>query len=482
MKSRNSRILITGSTGYVGGRLLRALSEKGYRCRCLLRRQGSLDTGYEHDTELVLGDLLEIQTLDHVFNGIDVAFYLVHSMGSKGKFVEKEHLAARNFALASGNAGVKRIIYLGGLGCDEKGLSDHLNSRHDVGKILRKTNIQVLEFRASIIIGSGSLSYELVRALVERLPIMVTPRWISVDAQPISISDVLAYLIAAIDLKMAGNHIFEIGGCDVISYGGIMREYAKQRGLQPIMIQVPVLTPYLSSLWLGLVTPIYARIGRKLIDSIRYPTVVTNDEARKVFDIKPRGVRQALAEALRNENREFAESRWVDSLSSSTKNRDWGGVRFGNRLVDSRTINVAASPKKAFTPIRQIGGSNGWYYADWFWILRGLMDLIVGGVGMRRGRRVPNWLRVGDTVDCWRVEVFEPDKRLTLFAEMKLPGRAWLEFEVIKTNAGTTIRQTAIFDPIGLLGNIYWFAVYPLHNLIFSGMLRNIAKRSALTV
>ena len=478
MNSKNPKILITGSTGYIGGRLLRVLEQNGYKCRCLLRPQSTLAKRCDPKTKVVCGDLLNFQTMENVFDDIDVAFYLVHSMGSKADFVKQDQLAAKNFAVAAGNAGLKRIIYLGGLGCDEKGLSDHLQSRHDVGKILRSTQVQVIEFRASVIIGSGSLSYELVRALVERLPVMVTPRWVTVDAQPISINDVLDYLIAAIHLGLKENHIFEIGGRDVISYEGIMREYAKQRGLRPIMIHVPVLTPYLSSLWLGLVTPVYARIGRKLIDSIRYPTVVTNGNALKEFKVKPRGIQQSLAEALLNEDKEFAETRWSDSLSSSGNCRDWGGIRFGNRMVDSRTENVAATPEMAFMPIRQIGGLNGWYYANWLWILRGFLDLAVGGIGIRRGRRDPNWLRVGDTLDCWRVEAYEPNRLLRLFAEMKLPGRAWLEFEVSQENMQTIIRQTAIFDPIGLWGNLYWFAVYPLHSLIFSGMLRSIAKRT----
>ena len=426
---------------------------------------------------MLYGDLLKPESLNLSSKGIDTAFYLVHSMGSKGNFVTEDQVAAKNFSLAARNAGVKRIIYLGGLGGDECDLSDHLNSRHEVGRILRNSDVQVIEFRASIIIGSGSLSYELVRALVERLPVMVTPRWVTVKAQPISINDVLDYLAAAIHVQLGGNPIFEIGGCDVVSYEGIMREYARQRGLRRVMIHVPFLTPYLSSLWLGLVTPVYARIGRKLIDSIRHPTVVTDENALDTFDIAPRGIQQAIAQALRNEDREFAETRWADSVSSSGRLRDWGGIRFGNRLVDFREVAVDTTPENAFIPIRQIGGNNGWYFANWLWKMRGILDLLFGGIGIRRGRRNPNCLDAGDTLDWWRVEAIEPNKFMRLFAEMKLPGRAWLEFEVSQQGEGTVIRQTAIFDPIGFKGILYWYGIYPLHSLVFSGMLKAIAKR-----
>ena len=340
MHSKEPKIFITGATGYIGGRLLRFLTDLGDPCCCLVRRQGVLQQNENAEIELLRGDLLEPDSLNISGKGGDTAFYLVHSMGSKGNFVREDQLAAENFSAAARKAGVKRIIYLGGLGGGEINLSDHLNSRHEVGRILHNSNVQVIEFRASIIIDSGSLSCELVRALVERLPIMITPRCISVKAQPISINDVLDYLTAAIHIQVEGNPIFEIGGCDVVSYGGIMREYARQRGLRRSMIHVPFLTPYLSSLWLGLVTPVYARIGRKLIDSIRYPTVVTDDLALKTFKIVPRGIEQALVEASRNEDRDFAETRWADSASSSGSLTDWGGVRFGNRLVDSRELAV----------------------------------------------------------------------------------------------------------------------------------------------
>jgi hypothetical protein len=351
-----------------------------------------------------------------------------------------------------------------------------LRSRQEVGEVLRESGVPVLEFRASIVLGSGSLSFEMIRALVERLPVMITPRWVEVEAQPIAIDDLLAYLVAALSVPLEESRVFEIGGADRASYGDIMREYARQRGLRRAMISVPFLTPRLSSLWLGLVTPLYARVGRTLIESIRHPTVVHDPAAQQVFSLPPRTIREAIASALRNEEREIAETRWYDAFSSRGKGCNWAGVRFHNRFVDSRTRDVDVGPAQAFAPILRIGGENGWYAYDWLWRLRGFLDLLVGGVGVRRGRPSPEDLCVGDALDFWRVETYEPDRRLLLSAEMKLPGRAWLEFVVEPRQGGATIRQTAIFDPVGLVGLAYWYLIYPLHRMIFSRMLENIAR------
>jgi hypothetical protein len=342
--------------------------------------------------------------------------------------------------------------------------------------VLRASGVQVIEFRASIIIGSGSLSFELIRALVERLPIMVCPRWVTTPAQPIAIEDVLDYLLAALDVAEVESRVFEIGGPDRVCYGEIMREYARQRGLTRWMIPVPVLTPYLSSLWLGLVTPVYARIGRKLVEGLRNPTVVEDPAALEAFPIRARGLKEAIWRAMLNEDREYAETRWSDAVSSSGVKLRWGGVRFGSRIVDSRTATVNARTQAAFAPIQRLGGKTGWYYGNWLWRLRGILDRLVGGVGLRRGRRDAVDLRVGEAVDFWRVEAFEPDRLLRLQAEMKLPGRAWLEFEVTAGEDGSTIRQTAIFDPLGLLGLAYWYSLYPLHRMIFAGMLRALVR------
>ncbi|MEO7042983.1 MAG: SDR family oxidoreductase, partial [Gemmatimonadaceae bacterium] len=409
--------------------------------------------------------------------GVEAAYYLVHSMGSSGSFVEADRLAARNFGEAAKTCGVKRIIYVGALGSDEEeALSPHLRSRQEVGHILRESGVPVLELRASIVIGSGSLSFEMIRALVERLPIMITPTWVSVMAQPVAIDDLLEYLLAALQLPVSQYAVYEIGGADRVCYADIMREYARQRGLHIRMLSVPALTPYLSSLWLGLITPLYARIGRKLIESIIHPTVVRDDAALRTFAVRPIGIKEAIRRALAHEEREFAETRWSDSLSSSGEPRSWGGVRFGTRLVDSRTVRVAVSPAAAFAPIQAIGGDTGWYAWNSLWRLRGFFDLLVGGVGTRRGRPHPTLLRVGDTVDFWRVEALEPNRRLRLAAEMKLPGRAWLEFEVVPEGSSTTIQQTAIFDPSGWFGRLYWYGLFPLHQFVFAGMLRGIAS------
>lgn len=333
----------------------------------------------------------------------------------------------------------------------------------------------MIEFRASIIIGSGSLSFEMIRALVEKLPVMMTPRWVRSRAQPLAVEDLIDYLVASIDVEEAGSAVYEIGGADRVSYEEIMREYARQRGLRRLIVHAPVLTPRLSSLWLGLVTPLYARVGRKLIDSVRNDTVVEDPAAPKAFPVRPRGIVEAIERALVNEDRQFAQTRWSDAFSSGST-RPWGGERFGSRLVDSRSVRVPHPPAVAFRPIRRIGGDTGWYYGDWLWRFRGFLDLLAGGVGARRGRRDPENLSPGETVDFWRVEAFEPDILLRLRAEMKVPGRAWLQFEVHGEEAGSSVRQTAMFDAVGLLGLVYWYALYPLHRMVFAGMLSGIVR------
>lgn len=472
----DSLVCLTGGTGYIGGRLLPLLERRGVWLRCLTRRPESLQGRVSDATQVVWADVLDRSSLVAALQGVRTAYYLVHSMGARGDFEENDRTAASNFAAAARQCLVRRIIYLGGLGDSAGELSAHLRSRQEVGEILRSSGAQVIEFRASIVIGSGSLSFELVRSLVERLPVMICPRWVSTPAQPIAVEDVLEYLLAALDLPEGESRIFEIGGPDRVSYGDIMREYARQRGLRRLLIPVPVLTPRLSSLWLGLVTPVYARIGRKLIEGVRNPTLVHDSAALEAFAIRPRGVRDAIGRALVNEDRELAETRWSDALSSGGDPPKWDTRRFGNRIVDSRVIDVDVPADVAFAPIQRIGGRTGWYSANWLWRIRGLIDLLAGGVGMRRGRRHPVHLRVGDALDFWRVEAFEPGRRLRLAAQMRLPGRAWLEFEVSRHQGKSRIRQTAVFDPLGLLGLAYWYAMYPLHQLVFAGMLHGIAR------
>jgi uncharacterized protein YbjT (DUF2867 family) len=468
-------ILLTGATGYVGGRLLKILEQKGCRVRCLARTPAYLEQRVDPATEIVQGDVLDRQSLERACRGIDTAFYLIHSMGSSSDFEEQDRIAAGNFAGAAKQGGVKRIIYLGGLADESQPLSPHMRSRHEVGRLLRESGAPVLELRASIVIGSGSLSFEMIRSLTEKIPVMTVPKWVRVMAQPIGIDDLLAYLEESIRVPLASSTIVEIGGADRLSYCDLMKEYADQRGYKRLMIPVPVLTPYLSSLWLGLVTPLYARIGKKLIDSIKHPSIITHPTADTIFSVRPRGAREAIRAALRNEETLFLETRWSDAVSSGgSLHSGYGGVRVGNRLLDVREVKVDAGRDAAFAPIARIGGKNGWYAYNTLWKLRGILDMLAGGVGMRRGRPQQRELRAGDTLDFWRVEAYEKPRLLKLRAEMKLPGRAWLQFEVIPAETGTVIRQTAMFDPYGIWGLLYWYGVYPVHALIFNRMLRNI--------
>ena len=473
------RILVTGATGYIGGRLVHALEEAGCTVRAMARRPAYLPVGPR--TEKVGGDMLQPETLAPALASVETAFYLVHSMGSRGNFEEEDRRAAINFGEAARAAGVRKIVYLGGLGDPTAALSPHLKSRQETGDALRASGVPVIELRASIILGSGSLSFEMIRSLGERLPVLGAPRWVARQAQPIAVDDVLAYLIAAIDVPVEESTIVEIGGADRVTYLDLMREYARQRGLRRRFLRVPVLTPHLSSLWLALVTPLYARVGRKLIDSIRHDTVVEDDSARVHFpSIRPLGMSTAIQRAITNEDLEYAETRWSDSVSSDAAGRS-AGANFGARLVDSRSVTVPLSPHRAFEPIRSIGGETGWYYGDVLWRIRGGLDRLAGGPGLRRGRRSQQDLVPGEALDFWRVEAVEADHLLRLRAEMRLPGRAWLQFEVLPTAGGSKVTQTAIFDPVGVAGLLYWYALYPVHSLVFSGMLRRIAKAGGLS-
>lgn len=474
-------ILITGGTGYVGGRLIPLLlnSSKQFNLRLMARKPQYLRARVDRNVDIVQGDVTKPATLAAALDGIDTAYYLIHSMGSGQDFEDEDRIAARNFAEAAKAKGVKRIIYLGGLGEHDEYLSKHLRSRHEVGTVLKESGAEVIEFRASIIIGSGSLSFELIRALVRKLPVMICPKWVSTAAQPIAIEDVLAYLTGALDLESGESRLYEIGGPDQVSYGDIMREYARQRGLKRLMISVPFLSARLSSLWLGLVTPVYATIGRKLVESLKNPTIVKDSSAWEAFPLHPMSLEAAIGRALSNEDQEFALTRWQDAVSSSQAPRRYGGEQFGNRLVDCRATFINLPADRAFTPIQRIGGKTGWYYGNLLWRIRGFMDLLVGGPGLRRGRRHPVELKIGDTLDCWRVEEIDPPKMLRLHAEMRLPGRAWLEFVVTAKGEGCEITQTAMFDPVGLFGLCYWYSIWPLHQFIFAGMLRRIAEAAS---
>jgi uncharacterized protein YbjT (DUF2867 family) len=469
------RVLLTGATGYVGGRLLRVLCERGVRVRCFTRRPEALAQRTPAGVDVAAGDCLDADAVQRACAGVRVAYYLVHSMGVGAEFEAHDRAAASAFARGAKAAGVQRIVYLGGLADEAEALSPHLRSRIEVGRILRESGVACVELRASIVLGSGSLSFELVRSLVERLPVMVTPRWVETPSQPIAISDLLEILVRARDVAPG---IYEIGGAERTSYAALMREYARQRGLRRWMFRVPVLTPALSALWLGLVTPVFARVGRHLIESIRSTTVV-NRPCHALFGVQPQSVASAIAAALAHEDREHAETRWSDAMSSSAlAPRRFGGSEFGRRLVDARETLVRAPSERVFAAVERIGGANGWYAYDWLWRVRGALDLAAGGVGMRRGRSHPTRLRVGDVADCWRVETLEPGRRLRLAAEMKLPGRAWLDFEVEPAAGGSILRQVASFDPRGVVGLAYWFAIYPAHAFVFRDMLAGIAAQA----
>jgi len=470
-------ILVTGASGYVGGRLVTRLAADGHAVRCMARRPEQLAGRFGPNVALARGDVNDPASLREALAGVDTAYYLIHALGATGDLEAQERAGARNFAEAAEACGVRRIIYLGGLGDTGSSKSAHMRSRHAVGEILRASGVPTLEFRASVIIGAGSLSFELIRSLVRRLPVMLVPRWVRVKAQPIAIADVLEYLEQALALPGDASVIYEIGGAEQVSYLDLMKRYGDIAGLHRVYINVPFLTPGLSSLWLTLVTPIFAQVGRKLIDSISIASIVTSSEASRLFRVRPMGVDDAIRQALAEEDQDFVQTHWSDAVSTSLEPKSFGGVAVGSRIVDSRVASTSAPPPEAFAVIERIGGVNGWYYATWLWKLRGVLDRLMGGVGMNRGRRNPASLRVGDVLDCWRVESIERPNRLLLRAEMKVFGRAWLQFEVTPAeDGGSHIRQTALYDPHGLAGLCYWYSLYLLHEFVFNGMLRNIAR------
>ncbi len=467
------RILLTGATGYVGGCMLDALQARHRRVRCLTRRPALLSGRAGPHSEVVAGDLLRPESLAPAMRGIDAAYYLVHSMDAPGSFAELDRLAATHFAAAARDAGVRQIVYLSGLGSGRR-LSPHLTSRHEVGRILRDSGVATIELRASIVIGAGSASFEAVRALVEQLPAIPAPGGLKTAAQPIAIDDLIEYLLAALSLAPR-DAIFEIGGADQVTYADVMREYARQRKLRRRVVRLPGQTLRASRLLLGTLTPTYGRVAAAMAASLHDETIVRDGGAREVFAVRPCGLPEAIEHALAGEDDQFAETSWIDALPGTPVMR-WGGTPVSRRLVSSRVGNVHASPREAFGAIHAIGGTSGWYAADWFWELRGFVDRLGGGEGLRRGRRDPHELRVGDTVDCWRVVRVQADRRLLLAAEMKLPGRLWLQFDVDAGDHGTEIRQTTVFDPAGWVGILYWYLLYPVHDAVFRAMLRGLEQ------
>jgi uncharacterized protein YbjT (DUF2867 family) len=471
------RVLIVGASGYIGARLVPLLRARGHDLVLMSRDARPLAARFP-DARVVAADLLDPGSLAPALEGVEVAYYLAHSMGAgEAGFAERDRRAAANFAEAASRAGVGRIVYLGGLGDDAAGLSHHLASRHETGAELAAHGVPVTEFRAAVIIGSGSASFEILRHLTERLPIMITPRWVGTRCQPLGIRDVLDYLAGALDHPEVTG-IVEIGGPDVLSYGDMMRTYARLRGLRRLMIPVPVLTPRLSSYWVSLVSPVPAGIARPLIEGLRNEVVVREAGPAAAFGLRPLPYAEALQLAFDRTDRHDVESTWFDALATPDKASLSSLTSREGMIVERRQREVAASPERLFAEVEGVGGDAGWPYANLLWRVRGLLDRAVGGVGMRLGRRDPGRLRVGDALDFWRVEEVRRPTLLRLRAEMKVPGRAWLQYDVVATAAGSRLVQTAFFEPKGLPGLAYWYALYPVHGLIFRGTVRELATRA----
>ena len=471
------RILVVGASGYIGSRLVPLLEALGHDLVLVSRDARPLAARFP-ESQVVAADLLDPSTLPPALEGIEVAYYLAHSMGAGERgFAERDRQAARSFAQAAKRAGVARIVYLGGLGDDSADLSHHLASRHETGAELAAHGVPVTEFRAAVIIGSGSASFEILRHLTERLPIMITPRWVGTRCQPIGIRDVLDYLAGALGHPQETG-IVEIGGPDVLSYGDMMRTYARLRGLRRLMIPVPVLTPRLSSYWVNLVSPVPAGIARPLIEGLRNEVVVRNPGPATAFGLHPLPYVEALQRAIDRTDRHDVESTWFDALAAPDKASLSSVTSQEGMIVERRQRTIAAPAEDVFAEVERVGGDAGWPYANLLWWARGLMDRVVGGVGMRLGRRDPDQLRVGDALDFWRVEEVRRPTLLRLRAEMKVPGRAWLQYEVLPTEAGSRLVQTAFFEPKGLPGLAYWYVLYPVHGLIFRGTVRVLAERA----
>lgn len=468
------RILVTGATGYIGGRLVPRLLERGHTVRALARDAQRLRGRFD-GAEIVEGSIGDGDALASALESIDCAYYLIHSMGTTSNFAGADRDAARAFGTAAKAAGVKRIVYLGGLGKDDEKLSPHLRSRHEVGDVLRESGVPVVEFRAALIIGSGSISFEMLRYLTERLPFMVAPKWVETKCQPIAIRDVLQYLLDAAG-ETTRARIYEIGGTDVLTYKQMMMRFAAIRGLKRHIVTVPLLTPQLSSYWVHLVTPISSRLAQPLIRGLHNEVVVDDPSALADFpNVHPIGFGEAVLLALDRYSALGPETTWFDAYDVRTLPDAFTGVREGV-LIDRRQRETSASAQAVAAVFSALGGKRGWLVGNTLWELRGLMDRLVGGFGMRRGRRSETDLRVGDAVDFWRVDAFEPGKLLRLRAEMRLPGRAWLQFEVAPSGGGSTFRQTAFFEPRGLFGNLYWYAVALFHEWLFSKLASSIVR------
>jgi uncharacterized protein YbjT (DUF2867 family) len=474
--------LVTGASGYIGGRLAPRLIEAGHQVRCMSRSVTALrDVPWAGEAELVRGDLLDPASVERAFNGVDVAYFLVHSLGSPD-FEETDRQAAMNFAAGARAAGVARLVYLGGP-APPRTASAHLRSRAEVGEILSAAGVPTVVLRAAVILGSGSASFEMLRYLTERLPFMVTPHWVRNRIQPIAIRDVLRYLVEWARLPQRVHRDFDIGGPEVLTYHDMMVRYARIAGL-PRRVIVPVrpLTPQLSALWVGLVTPVPGAIARPLVASLIQEAVCQDHDIEQYIPDPPEGLidfDSAVRLALAKVESADVETRWTTAAWTRAPadplptDPAWSG---GTRYVDSRDRIVAAPVDTLWSVIEGIGGDTGWYSFPLAWSTRGWLDRLAGGVGLRRGRRDPHRLRTGDVLDWWRVEEIEPGRMLRLRAEMTLPGRAWLELRAEPYPRGSRYEQRAIFLPKGLAGHLYWRSVGPAHNLVFGGMVRNIAR------
>lgn len=470
------KIAVAGATGYIGGRLVPSLLAEGHDVVCLARNPSKLDSRpWTEAVEVVECDVTLPEQVDAALAGCDAAYYLIHSMGSADDFADTDRLAASNFRQSAELNGVERIVYLGGLGTGSD-LSTHLASRQEVGEVLADGKTPVTELRAAVVIGSGSVSFEMLRYLTEVLPMMVTPRWVETKCQPIAIRDVLAALIASLDDE-PGSHVYEIGGPEVLSYKDMMRSYARVAGLpRRLILPVPVLSPRLSSLWIGLVTPLPVGVARPLVDSLRNEVVVSGEPVPDRFGVSPMSLDDAIARALDSDTTLDVPSRWSDASSSpagaSAWDPEWAG---GTLLLDEKTVRTDATAADLFWAYSRIGGSVGYYTQNWAWRIRGVIDTLVGGVGLRRGRRHPEEVRIQDTIDFWRVAAVEPNSHLQLAAEMKLPGEAWLEWRNHQEGSQQVLVQKAYFRPRGLFGRLYWYSLLPAHRLIFGRMARRIA-------
>ncbi|MFD0903265.1 SDR family oxidoreductase [Actinomadura sediminis] len=475
--------LVTGAGGYIGGRLVPELLRAGHPVRCMVRSARRLrDHPWAGDVEIVEADATDPHSTRRALDGVDVAYYLIHAIGGGGGFAEADRRAARTFAAAARDAGARRLVYLGGMEPEEE-LSPHLRSRAEVGRIMLDAGVPAVWLRAAVIIGSGSASFEMLRYLTERLPVMVTPRWVRSRIQPIAIRDVLHYLVAAADLPADVNRGFDIGGPDVLTYADMMHRYAAVAGLKRrVIVPVPVLSPWLSSLWVGAITPVPGGLARPLVESLR------NEVVRREHDIDryvppppdgPTGFERAVSLALRRVRDADVATRWSSASVPGAPSDplptdpDWAG---GSLYTDERSREVNASGERLWAVIEGIGGERGWYSFPIAWRARGAVDRLVGGVGLRRGRRDPRRLRIGETVDFWRVEEIEPGRLLRLRAEMRLPGLAWLELGMAQQDGRTRFTQRALFHPRGLAGHAYWWAFRPFHDRVFGGMCRGIAR------